>query len=327
MTVERNLFGLYQSQRRETGPDLLLATALEFAEKGIAVLPCHNPCQDGHCSCRRGDCRSVGKHPRTPNGLTAATIDTDVIRRWWGQWPNANLAARTGADSGVFVIDVDADGFDALEAFAATHGTPNWCPDTWTVRTGNLGAHLYFHHPGVGRKVRTTAGVIAPGVDVRGDGGYAVLPPSLHTSGRRYEWLEGLAPDGIDLAAAPPWLLGSVVDVGTTVVRSSRPARDGSSPSDPIEAGRRNATLTSLAGTMRQRGFGEAAIEAALMEENQARCAPPLDDDEVSRIARSVGRYPPGQLFIPDHHGGRRNQTLHVGGIELTVKQRGSHLG
>lgn len=302
----------------------LLDAALEMAAKGIAILPCHTPDREGKCSCRRADCRSVGKHPRTTDGLTSATIDTDLIRQWWSRWPDANPGARTGRASGVFVLDVDADGFDALDELAASRGAYNWSPDTWTVRTGNLGAHLYFRHPGAHLKVRTTAGVIAPGVDVRGDGGYAVLPPSQHVSRRRYEWIDGLAPQETALADAPPWLLELVTDRETRRVGVAQPFPP---PSGPIETGQRNATLTSLAGTMRRRGFAEAAIEAALQVENLARCCPPLAPEEVSRIAHSVGKYPSGDPPVKNQSNSGRHRTLRVGGIELTVKQRGSNIG
>jgi putative DNA primase/helicase len=126
------------------------------------------------------------------------------------------------------------------------------------------------------------------------------------------------------LSEAPLWLLALVVDAEPATSRTGRPASDATGA---IETGRRNSTLTSLAGTMRQRGFSESAIEAALLAENHGRCLPPLDDEEVSRIARSVARYPPGRLAIPDRQAGRRFQILHVGGIELTVKQRGSGIG
>lgn len=302
----------------------LLDAALELAARDIPILPCHTPDRDGHCSCRRADCRSVGKHPRTTDGLTSATADTELIKRWWSQWPHANPGARTGRDSGLFVLDVDADGFDALETLAARSGAPNWCPDTWTVRTGSLGAHLYFRHPGSDMKVRTTAGVVAPGVDVRGDGGYAVLPPSQHVSGRRYAWVEGLSPQETALTDAPPWLLQLVTEPRN---RPFNATHASPAPSGPIETGRRNATLTSLAGSMRRRGFAEAAIEAALQVENQTRCCPPLPPEEVFRIARSICRYPAGEHEIKDQANTRRHRTLRVGGLELTVKQRGSSIG
>lgn len=59
---------------------------------------------------------------------------------------------------------------------------------------------------------------------------------------------------------------------------------------NPIPTGQRNTALTSLAGTMRRRGFGEEAMYAALLVENRQRCDPPLPDDEVRRIAKRWAR-------------------------------------
>ena len=92
-------------------------------------------------------------------------------------------------------------------------------------------------------------------------------------------------PDDRGLAPVPRWLMALIREPQKPVPPSDTPAS--------IPAGRRNATIASFAGTMRRRGMGVAAIEAALLAENAARCAPPLEPDEVRRIAVSIGRYAP----------------------------------
>src|SRR5215510_641064 len=84
----------------------MLDTALTYAARGWHVFPCHTPTEHG-CSCRKQDCPDVGKHPRTQHGLKDATTDEATIRRWWTMWPEANIAIRTGAVSGLVVLDVD----------------------------------------------------------------------------------------------------------------------------------------------------------------------------------------------------------------------------
>jgi hypothetical protein len=119
-------------------------------------------------------------------------------------------------------------------------------------------------------------------LDVRGEGGYVVAPPSLHPSGLLYEWLAPEQP----LADLPGWLLAKL--------RESKPAPEPAKPQGgEIEEGGRNASLASLAGSMRRRSMSPEAIEAALMQENTARCKPPLPASEVREIARSVARYAP----------------------------------
>lgn len=172
-----------------------LETALRLARRGFEVLPCHSP-GVGECSCRQPDCSSPGKHPRTRHGLHDATADPSLIRQWWQQWPNANLGIRTGAVSGLVVIDIDPEhgGLDTMRSLA----TEDRIPKGLRVRTGSGGWHLYFAHPG--GLVRNSAGTaLGPGVDVRGDGGYVIAPPSRHISGGTYQW-------------TGPWILPDLPD-------------------------------------------------------------------------------------------------------------------
>jgi hypothetical protein len=162
----------------------LWQAARRAARRGWAVLPCHHPTPTG-CSCRQPDCASPAKHPRTHRGVHDATTDPDLIDRWWRRWPQANLAIRTGAASGLVVIDIDPDrgGLDTIRRLASQAPIP---PGR-RARTGSGGWHLYFAHPGP--PVRNTAGTaLGAGVDVRGDGGYVIAPPSRHATGTTYTW-------------------------------------------------------------------------------------------------------------------------------------------
>ena len=259
--------------------------AAYFASRRSPVIPLHTPVESGGCTCRRDCGRDVGKHPRTLHGLSDATSDPDCIRDWWEMWPEANIGLATGARSGLFVLDVDqaTGGWDTLDALQAKYGQ---LPETPTVITGGLGAHLYFRHPG--RRVPNSVGKLGPGLDVRGDGGFVVVAPSLHRSGRRYAWDAVRRPDRIPFAEAPAWLVARVAE-RTPVTGFRAPLGN----SELIVDGQRNTVLTSLAGTMRCRGFTQGAILAALLTENAARCRPPLCEAEVVKIARSVGRYAP----------------------------------
>ena len=245
----------------------LLESALAIAATGWGVLPLHTPV-DGVCDCRKPDCSSPGKHPRTKNGLSDATTDADQIRKWWGMWPQANIGAVV--PDGYVVVDVDVA--DLATVFAADE-----LPPTATARTGRGSHHIYRTR----MPVRPKVGVRAH-VDLRGRGSYIVVPPSLHVRDLRYEWV---VPIEKGIADAPAWLVEAA--------RSPRAAGDRPNESDSILEGRRNATLTSLAGSMRRRGMTPAEIEAALLAVNVGRCSPPLPDGEVRAIAASVGRYEP----------------------------------
>jgi hypothetical protein len=124
-------------------------------------------------------------------------------RDWFHQWPEAGIGVVTGAISGLVVVDVDAGhgGDEALKQLELEHGP---MPTTVECRTGGGGRHLYFAHPG--GLVRNKVG-LAPGIDIRADGGYVVAPPSLHASGLQYVWVEGRSAESIGIAPLPDWIL------------------------------------------------------------------------------------------------------------------------
>jgi hypothetical protein len=162
----------------------LLAPALAYAARGWPVFPCHTPHATRGCSCGQAECGSPGKHPRTRNGLYAATTDPDAVAAWWHQWPWANIGLRTGGPSGLVVVDVDPPhGLDTLARIAADIGG---FPEGHAVSTGSGGVHLYFALPPV--ELRNSASKLGSGIDLRADGGYVIAPPSLHASGQRYRW-------------------------------------------------------------------------------------------------------------------------------------------
>lgn len=269
----------------EARPDMLTA-ALWYAERGFPVFPVHSA-SGGRCSCGGSECEHPGKHPRTAHGFKDATTDSETIKEWWGKWPEANIGMPTGAVTGLLVIDIDPrnGGEESLESLFSKHRR---FPDTAEQITGGGGHHFIFRHPGV-----STPKTLASGIDVKGDGGYIVVAPSVHASGKRYAW------DGIEggkalqhLANPPTWLLGliSAEQSGERLRPMAGRERWGQ--------GKRNNGLTSLAGTMRRREMTQAAIEVALLEENRQRCDPPLPEAEVLRIAASVARYAPADAVV-----------------------------
>jgi hypothetical protein len=172
--------------------------ALRYAANGWPVFPCHGVA-NGSCNCRVADCASPGKHPRVAAGLRSASTDPAQIERWWQRSPSSNIGVRTGAESGLVVLDIDPShgGSRSIKTLIDRHGELSAVP---RVRTGSGGWHLFFAHPG--EPVRNSAGRLGAGLDVRGDGGYVIAPPSEHVSGGHYRW-------EIEAAALPPlpdWL-------------------------------------------------------------------------------------------------------------------------
>lgn len=200
----------------------------------------------------------------------------------------------TGASSGLVVLDLDAKhGLEAiLDGLKESHGAA-WL-DTYTVQTAGGGVHLYYQHPGgIVRNATRLGG--RDGVDVRGDGGQVVAPPSLGANGRPYKIVVDRDP-----APCPAWLLEELRerDAVETAPKAGRNDRGGA----VVTVGGRDAYLTSVAGAMRRVGASEVAMQAALEAENEERCEPPLEARDLHRIARSVGRYGPEDVrggYVP----------------------------
>lgn len=264
--------------------------ALLYAQElGWRVFPIYEIGPDGRCACGK-DCSSPGKHPRTRNGVKDASSDPLQVSAWWNAWPWANIAIATGFDSGVVVVDLDVKpdkGIDGVASWAALGIETS----TLEARSGSgVGRHLFFAAPDFAR-IKNSASLIAPGIDTRGEGGYLLVAPSNHLSGGMYEWLNGnrLAryPDAlVELTRAGPGHTGTT---GTHGVPSNAPGRYG--------PGQRNDALTRVAGVLRAKGMTEAPILSALLTENEIHCDPPLPQEEVENIARSICRYKPGQYY------------------------------
>lgn len=237
--------------------------ALAYAARGWPVFPC----------------KPHAKEPLTAHGLRDATTSAPGIAAWWGRWPDANVAIATGVQAGLVVVDVDARhaGREVLRDLEAEYGQ---FPTTPHVLTGGGGDHYYFAHPGGHVKSRP----VAPGIDIKGDGGYVVAPPSVHPTGPTYEWEVSGHFEDVACAQLRPWLRNLILRAHRELVTVVP---------EVLTEGIRNQTLIRIAGAMRRYSASAEAILAALSVENARRCVPPLEDEEVANIAASAGRYAP----------------------------------
>jgi hypothetical protein len=242
----------------------MIGTALALAKKGLAVFPC----------------LPRDKRPATEHGCKDATTDTAIIRKWWQQEPAFNIGIATGKVSKVLVIDVDGlDAEASLRKLEAEHGELPATVESITAR----GRHLFFRGPDV--LVRNSAGKIAPGIDVRGDGGYVVAPPSVHPSGRRYHW----SVDSADaLAAMPDWLLDRIAERSDGRQRLPAPPAEWRDLVSGATEGCRNDSVARLAGHLLRRHVDPVVAFELLVVWNAARCQPPLEADEITTIVNSI---------------------------------------
>jgi hypothetical protein len=221
------------------------------------------------------------KRPATAFGVKEATTDPDKIRQWWCREPQYNVAVATGAPSGVFVLDIDGMPAEAeLDKLQAQFGDLPSTVETITAR----GRHLFFKMPA--SPVRNSVGMLASGIDVRGDGGYVLVPPSVHPGGRAYEWSVDSANQ---LGSAPGWLLSKVCK-GAGNFEKLRP-----SPTDwrkvvrqGVDEGQRDNTVTRFFGYLLSRRVDPFVALELVHLWNAAHCRPPLPTADIERIADSI---------------------------------------
>ncbi len=215
--------------------------------------------------------------------LQARRASPAELQAWLARWPDANLGIVTGAVSGLLVLDVDPrhGGAESLAALEAEQGA---LPPTPEAETGGGGRHLYFAHPG--GVVRNRVG-LRPGIDLRGDGGLVVAPPSRHASGRAYRWREERAPGDLMLAALPSWLVeppGAARGPGHPLPWWRERVRE------IVPEGERNSRLASFSGHLLWHGVDPEVATELLLCWNRVHCRPPLPDEEVVRTVESITR-------------------------------------
>lgn len=264
----------------------ILQAALSYIERGLAVFPCK------------------GKIPATPNGFKDATTDKAQAERWFtdGKY---NIGIPTGLASGFWVLDLD--GREGLVSFQKLQVENGMVPDVPFTTTGGGGQHFLFKVNGA--EIRNTTKLNGQQIDVRGDGGYIIAPPSRHESGNEYRW--GRSLDEACLVVAPEWLvdlvtrspkpkprpeLGSSVPTSKSSLTFTVAASLAEAPGVP--QGARHDTLMRLVGQELASGTPvEKAAELALGFAE--RCTPPMDQKEVLRLVSDLGRLRTRTVRLP----------------------------
>ena len=270
----------------------LAEAAHDYVERGLAIIPL-----------------GVGKkEPVTKSGLNDWTDNPGQIDVWWGQGehagkrgnPSYNIGMACGQVSGgIIAIDLDchsdeANGLHFLHDWEVEHGK---LPETWTQITGSGGKQLFYR---AGQDIRNSAnGEI--GVDVRGNGGYVVLPPSLHPCGDCYEW--SISPDDMDVADADDKVYDFIRAVSKTKKRvDGWNAEKTGIPSEITE--NRNETLFSLGRSFLSRGTGHDEVATLIRSLNATICRPPLPEAEVEKLIGSINSKEPGNAERDARNGG-----------------------
>ena len=275
----------------------MMQAALSYRSMGLAVIPLKHPSEPNQ--------KSPGKEPKTDHGLKDATTDAATIKRWWRMWPDANIGIVCGKVSGGLVaLDLDnhggPDGADTLHDWESEHGE---LPETARALTGGGGVHILYRSDKLIKKSENHQ----LAVDVRGEGSYFVAPPSIHESGRRYEW--EYDPAETPIATATPDVLAFIDYVRPSTGKPAEVAADGVTASrfelpQTIGKGGRNSTLFSYGSSLAANWHSDADIAEKMREANATRCKPPLDDSEVETLIKQACKLPKG----PNSGKSKRNR-------------------
>lgn len=234
----------------------LLDEALRYADDGWPVLPL----------------RPRGKRPLTAHGFKDATTNPERVKSWWQRWPQANIGLSIPSD----YIVVDIDSADALQVLKAEDLT---LPTTVTSATSR-GQHLWYS---------TTVPVknrpLIEGIDIKTDGGYVVVPPSVHPSGATYTWTTPL--DRSAISEAPDWLCDKLSSCRRSVIATHSGESWWNTILDPIDEGSRNQTLTRLCGHFFSYLPPESAAAVSILWAT-TQCEPPLSFSEITSTLESI---------------------------------------
>jgi len=232
-----------------------LKEALSYAKQGFSVIP-------------------IGKDKQPLvawKKYQTEKASEEQIRKWFENSPGKNIGIVTGAISGIVVVDVEAGG-DVKDL-----------PPTVIAKTGGDGWHYYYKHPGFEVKNSTR---IRELTDIRGDGGYVVAPPSMHKSGKNYEW--SVSPDMADFAELPSW----VIEKNKKAPKSKKNLQEALNKE--VLEGFRNSTAAQVAGKLLHDlpiDQWELSGWPMMKEWNDKKCKPPLPENELRSVWESVKKY------------------------------------
>jgi archaellum biogenesis ATPase FlaH len=301
-----------------------LETALSYLKKGISIIPLYSPemiARKPPKSYTEALQKRLEENARAEESGPEEEIERDLlieyckrplvpwteyqkklptkeeVHHWFVMNPDANLGIVTGKVSNLVVFDLDSE---QAKEYAEEEGG---FPQTPKAKTGK-GSHIYMKYPGFEVKNRVNKKLA---IDIRGDGGYVVAPPSLHGSGRRYSWEEGCSIFEIDLAVCTPWMLDYLKSVTSEELKqrvkeaaiqagknSTEISKDKSRYVDILQhgcgKGNRNDTATSLIGHLLKKGMEPDEVWEVAKIWNKEKNTPPLEEPEFKRTFESVKR-------------------------------------
>lgn len=259
----------------------MLNDAIQYRKLGWSVFPACWP-EDGKCGCGRShEDNDIAKAPLVSWGDYKTRLPTmEEIIVWWTKWPKANIACATGQVSGIAVVDLEHEGL--------AEGQRLGLHSSLISLTGK-GRHLIYRWPG--EKVCNAVKLAKiRGLDIRGDGGYIILPPSQHQTGKRYRWVTGITSH---LPVFPSQLIATVSSGGSspssTTTAKGKPAGWLTEALEGLSHGNRNNTLAQVVGRLHRDRWTPGDIRSLLLPHAMRVQFP---ERELDTIIGSITRYP-----------------------------------
>ncbi|MFC5713832.1 bifunctional DNA primase/polymerase [Thalassorhabdus alkalitolerans] len=222
------------------------------------------------------------KEPLYKGGFHKATKNIHQIKKWWSETPTANIGVPTGSKNNFFVIDVDVKNVDGYESLSYLTDQYGKLPETVQGITASNGSHYLFkYQEGVKNKVD-----FYPSIDVRGEGGYIVVPPSTVPSGR-YEWELSSHPLQLEIANAPNWVLEMLISPKNEKLKA-KPTEYWTEIFRGVNSGKRNNSAASLCGYLLKKDITPELVVEIMKLWNQSRVYPPLNVKELERVIDSI---------------------------------------
>ncbi len=280
-----------------------------YASQGWPIFPI-NWIQKEGCSCGSSDCKSPGKHPLVDRGFKDATIEEKRIKVWHERWPNANWGMRTGGrkdcGSGILVVDIDQKngGYDTWDFLQIDHSE---LIETVTVSTGGGGQHLWFFYPD-GFNIRSRAGALGQGVDIRANGGYVLVPPSTTETSYQFE----INPDDGQIMEIPDWIL-QILDGKEQLNSPDIHQPFASITNELVPQGMRHNTILSHAIKLFNSGMEKEAVTASLLAIRDTQFSlgdHPITDKEIEDLVDWSSTRPRNH-FLTDIGNAERFYNMH----------------
>lgn len=267
--------------------------ALFYVKLGLPVIPICSPKHEGMTEQHKKKCSASGKAPILTGWPNHTQTNEDDVRGWLEKNPKINIGVPLGQTSGMVGIDVDGEVGERLLKELSKGDLPL----TWEFLTGKGRRLLYALPEGLStKKFKHKEKEKGQELAIICEGQQTVLPPSVHSSGKQYLWVENKGPLDLVIAPAPKWILDKITQESAASGLWSKD--DGSTPMSPpvtdkdymesVTEGNRSDKLTKLAGSMLGRGIPEAEVLSFLMNWNKDHCIPPIEEEAIEKMVKHI---------------------------------------